>query len=90
MPRRAQEELELDLERSFVVGDRWHDVELAQGFGGWGVLVRTGYGEAEVAKPKPGVEAALVAPELMTAVSLDSPAGRTIDRHAALRLRYIC
>ena len=69
MPRRAQEELELDLERSFVVGDRWFDVELAQGFGGRGVLVRTGYGEAEVAKPKPGVEAALVAPELMTAVS---------------------
>ena len=63
------EQCAVESKRSFVVGDRWLDVELAQGFGGRGILVRTGYGEAEVAKPKPGVEAALVAPELMTAVS---------------------
>jgi CRISPR/Cas system CMR-associated protein Cmr1 (group 7 of RAMP superfamily) len=41
---------------------------LAQSFGGLGVLVRTGYGEAEVANPKPQVDAALIAPELITAV----------------------
>jgi len=68
MVRQAQRDFHLDLERSFVIGDRWHDVELAQSFGGLGVLVRTGYGEAEVAKPKPQVDAALIAPELITAV----------------------
>jgi D-glycero-D-manno-heptose 1,7-bisphosphate phosphatase len=37
----------LSLERSFVVGDRYADVELAQGVGGRGVLVLTGYGRGE-------------------------------------------
>ena len=69
MVQQAQRELHLDLERSFVVGDRWLDGELAQAFGGQGVLVRTGYGEAEVARPKPRVSAALIAPELLTAVA---------------------
>jgi len=35
------------LERSFVVGDRYADVELAHGVGGRGVLVLTGYGRGE-------------------------------------------
>ena len=30
--------------RSFVVGDRWHDVGAARAVGARGVLVRTGYG----------------------------------------------
>jgi|TARA_B100001964_G_scaffold220067_1_gene262753 D-glycero-D-manno-heptose 1,7-bisphosphate phosphatase len=69
MVEQAQRDLDLDLGRSFVVGDRWLDVELGMNFGGRGILVRTGYGEAEVARPKEGVDAELVAPDLMTAVS---------------------
>ncbi len=39
----------IDLQRSFVIGDRYIDVELARNAGARGVLVRTGYGEGEVA-----------------------------------------
>ncbi len=37
---------EFDAARSFVVGDKATDVELAQNCGAKGVLVKTGYGEA--------------------------------------------
>jgi D-glycero-D-manno-heptose 1,7-bisphosphate phosphatase len=39
----------LDLQRSFVVGDRYGDIELARNAGARSVLVRTGYGEGELA-----------------------------------------
>src|SRR5437868_1060261 len=38
----------LNLRRSFVVGDRYGDVELARCVGSRGILVRTGYGEGEI------------------------------------------
>ena len=38
----------IDLQRSFVVGDRYADVELANRTGARGILVRTGYGEGEL------------------------------------------
>jgi D-glycero-D-manno-heptose 1,7-bisphosphate phosphatase len=44
---RAAREHGLSLERSYVVGDRYGDVELAHGVGGRGVLVLTGYGRGE-------------------------------------------
>ena len=44
----AASELDLDLEQSFMVGDRWKDIEAGQAVGARTVLVRTGYGtEAE-------------------------------------------
>jgi D-glycero-D-manno-heptose 1,7-bisphosphate phosphatase len=46
---RAAREHALDLRNSFVVGDRYHDVELGQSVGSSGVLVRTGYGAEELA-----------------------------------------
>jgi D-glycero-D-manno-heptose 1,7-bisphosphate phosphatase len=46
---RAAREHGIDLGRSFVVGDRYVDVELAHRAGCRGVLVRTGYGEGELA-----------------------------------------
>jgi D-glycero-D-manno-heptose 1,7-bisphosphate phosphatase len=46
---RAALEHALDLQRSFVVGDRYGDVELARNAGARSVLVRTGYGEGELA-----------------------------------------
>ena len=44
----AAREHGLDLRRSFVVGDRYGDVELAHGVGARAILVRTGYGEAQM------------------------------------------
>ena len=46
--RRAAGEHHIDLRRSFVVGDRYGDVELAHGTDGRGILVRTGYGEQDL------------------------------------------
>ena len=57
MLRRAAQDLDLDLARSFVVGDRWHDVGAARAVGARGVLVRTGLGRAEAARPEAGVAA---------------------------------
>jgi D-glycero-D-manno-heptose 1,7-bisphosphate phosphatase len=44
---RAASEHGLRLDRSFVVGDRYGDVELAHRAGGKGVLVLSGYGRGE-------------------------------------------
>jgi D-glycero-D-manno-heptose 1,7-bisphosphate phosphatase len=45
----AAREHSLDLARSFVVGDRYGDVEMARNIRARGILVRTGYGEGELA-----------------------------------------
>ena len=42
--RRAAADLDLDLARSFVVGDRANDIEAGRAVGAAGVLVLTGYG----------------------------------------------
>lgn len=47
MIERAAREHALDLQRSFVIGDRYGDVELAFRVGARGILVRSGYGEGE-------------------------------------------
>jgi D-glycero-D-manno-heptose 1,7-bisphosphate phosphatase len=66
---RAARELGIDPSRSFVVGDRWLDVRLARAVGARGVLVRTGYGQSQEARPEPGVAADEVADNLMGATS---------------------
>ena len=48
MLERAAREHALDLRRSFVIGDRYADVELARNVQARGILVRTGYGEGEL------------------------------------------
>ncbi len=45
---KAAEELDLDLKRSFMVGDKISDVELGKKMGGYGILVKTGYGQGEL------------------------------------------
>jgi len=47
MLERAGRELGLDVKQSFVVGDRYGDVQLAFNTGARGILVRSGYGEGE-------------------------------------------
>jgi D-glycero-D-manno-heptose 1,7-bisphosphate phosphatase len=68
--RQAERLHPLDLARSFVVGDKRVDIELAAGVGARGVLVQTGHGAAELARQggqMPG--AAFVATDLMEATS---------------------
>ena len=69
MLRRAAEELDLDLARSFGVGDRWHDVEAAAAVGARPILVRTGYGREEEAMSPHGLPAPVVVENLIEAVS---------------------
>ena len=40
----------LDLARSFVIGDRWRDVEMGLNAGTKPLLVETGYGRTEAAR----------------------------------------
>jgi D-glycero-D-manno-heptose 1,7-bisphosphate phosphatase len=42
-------ELDIDLARSYVVGDRWSDVRAAANCGATSILVLTGYGRGELA-----------------------------------------
>lgn len=68
MLRQAAQDHALDLSRSWVIGDRWLDVELAANAGAGGILVRTGYGRTEEGRPPSGVRAEIVVDDLMAAV----------------------
>ena len=69
MLQQAADDHDLDLARSFVIGDRWHDAELAQNVGAKGILVRTGLGRREEATPQPHVQPAAVVDTLIDAVA---------------------
>jgi D-glycero-D-manno-heptose 1,7-bisphosphate phosphatase len=45
---RAAADLDIDVSRSYVIGDREGDLELAWNVGARGVLVKTGYGLGEL------------------------------------------
>lgn len=66
---RAARDLGLDPARSFVVGDKWLDIGLARAVGARAVLVRTGYGATEEARPQPGLRADAVVENLAAAAS---------------------
>ena len=66
---RAARELDLDLPRSYGVGDRWHDVQAAQAAGAVAVMVRSGYGATELARPTNDVTPAHVADTLIDATT---------------------
>jgi D,D-heptose 1,7-bisphosphate phosphatase len=65
----ARTALDLDLARSFMVGDRWHDVEAGRAVGARTVLVRTGLGLEAERSPKSGVAADAVADTLIDAAA---------------------
>ena len=67
--RRAQEELDLDLSGSFMVGDRWHDVQAGKAVGARSVLLRSGVGRIEEASPPPGLVPDAVVDTLMDAAA---------------------
>ena len=68
---RAEAELGVDLEHSYVVGDRLGDLELAWAVGAKGVLVRSGYGLGELTYHAPGWrrQPDIVAEHLLEAVT---------------------
>jgi D-glycero-D-manno-heptose 1,7-bisphosphate phosphatase len=69
MVRRAARDLQLDLGRSYVVGDRWLDIGVACAVGATGLLVRSGYGATEEVHRPEGVHVAAVVDHAMAAAS---------------------
>jgi len=67
----AAAEHDLDLTRSYVVGDRWSDLKAAAACGAQGVLVLSGYGQGEYDFIGPGqaLQPNHVASDLLAAVS---------------------
>jgi len=66
---RAARDLGLDPARSFVVGDKWLDVELGRAIGARSILVRTGVGAAEEARAPEHIAADAVVDNLAAAAS---------------------
>jgi D-glycero-D-manno-heptose 1,7-bisphosphate phosphatase len=66
---RAAKDLDLDLPRSFVVGDKWHDLAAGLAVGARGVLVRTGLGRTDEAAPEAGTTPAAIVDNLMDAAA---------------------
>lgn len=66
---RAVRDLGIDPVRSFVVGDKWVDIGLARNVAARGILVRTGTGATEEARPQAGLAADAVADNLAAAAS---------------------
>ena len=65
----AQRDLDIDLTQSFVIGDKYVDVETAHNVGAKGILVLTGFGEKELEKhPGSAQQPDLVVQNLMEAV----------------------
>lgn len=83
MVEQAVADLGLDITRSFVVGDKWLDVELAANAGARGILVRTGYGADTEGTPPAGVPVYGVVDTLGDAADLilDVSAARQSDDH---------
>lgn len=77
----------LDLTRSYVVGDRWSDLKAAAACGAKGVLVLTGYGRGdyEFIGPQQNLQPNHVADDLLAAVQWIIVNAQR-DSHQALKL----
>jgi D-glycero-D-manno-heptose 1,7-bisphosphate phosphatase len=65
----ACREMDLDVTRSFMVGDRWLDVACGHAAGARTVLIRSGHGASEADSPPPeGLRADAILNNLMEAV----------------------
>ena len=66
----AARDLGIDTTRSWVIGDKWSDVQLGDQMGGRAILVRTGWGALEEAVRPPEQVVAAVCDTLADAVAL--------------------
>jgi D-glycero-D-manno-heptose 1,7-bisphosphate phosphatase len=80
MVEQAARDLQLDVARSFVVGDKWIDVELARNAGARGILVRTGYGAGVEALKPSDLEPAGIVDTLADAAELIVAAAHEASR----------
>lgn len=66
----AAKDLNLDLKRSFMVGDRWSDLKCGAAAGATSILVLTGYGrgDQQYIGPQQQIQPAMVADDLNDAV----------------------
>jgi len=62
---RAARELNLDLSASWMIGDRYNDIEAAHRAGAKGILVKTGYGAEILAGAGPDTETPAGKPDLI-------------------------
>ncbi|RPJ69400.1 MAG: HAD family hydrolase, partial [Acidobacteria bacterium] len=69
MIRRAEQEFGIDASRSFVVGDRWMDIEFGHAGRARPVMVRTGYATGGEPRPEGARPPDAVVDDLMAAVS---------------------
>jgi len=65
----AARDLDLALSGSFVVGDRWRDIEMGQAAGVRGILVETGYGATEAGRRPASITPVPVVANLAEATS---------------------
>ena len=63
---KARNDLAIDFKKSYIIGDKGSDIEIAQGVGGKGILVLTGSGKDE--KQKLDHEPSYIATDLKDAV----------------------
>lgn len=69
----AARDLGLDPTRSWVIGDKWLDVQLGQAVGARSILVRTGWGRLQESKRPAGQHVDAVCDNLMHAMSVILP-----------------
>jgi D-glycero-D-manno-heptose 1,7-bisphosphate phosphatase len=65
----AARDLSLDVSQSYVVGDRWRDIEMGQAAGAAGILVETGYGRTEAGRRPQNIEPVPVVANLIEATT---------------------
>jgi D-glycero-D-manno-heptose 1,7-bisphosphate phosphatase len=65
--QRAVADLDIDVQKSYFVGDKWTDVMPATKLGGRGILLRTGHGEAQMREMPREVPAVTTADDLREA-----------------------
>ena len=65
----ASRDHSLDVSRSFVIGDRWRDIEMGLAAGAKAVLVETGYGRTESSRRPANIPDVPVSATLIDAVS---------------------
>lgn len=66
----AVRDLGVDPTQSWVVGDKWLDVDLGHAVGAKSILVRTGWGAEQEQRRKPGQRVEAICDNLMHAVSV--------------------